>query len=115
MPNEKEINQDLIKQCRYYRGEDKCPYDDGDMSWFWDMERVFVNNNGELLPMHEYYENINGRSFPGIPYPLLIVMLTSWGKSAYCVADEIDKFYEVVEEYLDIPSDHFLKDIIPNQ
>ena len=114
MPYKINIKQELVKQCRYYGGEDECPYDDEGMSWFWEMERVFVANGGELFPMHECYENINGRSFPGIPYPLLIVMFTSWGKGVCGVAEEIGRFYEVVEDYLDIPSGHFPKDIIPN-
>ncbi len=67
------MNRDeLLKHCRYYNGEAKCPFDDGDMAWFWDMERVYVRNNGE----GEYYLALGGRIYPKI----------QWNVRIYCAS-----------------------------
>ena len=36
---------DLIKQCRYYKGEEECPFDgiDQDKTAFWSYEYIWVN------------------------------------------------------------------------
>lgn len=97
-----ENKQDLIKHCKFYRGEDVCPIDDlsSPMHWFWDMERVYVRNNGELFPMHEDYEMCGGKKYDDLHYPILIVMFTSWGKFTYCIEDAMDNFYELMEKYI---------------
>lgn len=37
---------ELIKQCRYYKGEEECPFDgvDQDKTAFWSYEETWVNN-----------------------------------------------------------------------
>ena len=67
--------EELLKQCRYYKGEEHSPYGDLNLNWFWEMERVFVANNGEFEGERDLYNVIGGRRFPGIPFPLLIVMV----------------------------------------
>ncbi len=36
---------ELIKQCRYYKGEEECPFDgiDQDKTSFWSYEEIWVN------------------------------------------------------------------------
>ncbi len=106
--------EDLIKQCRYYSGEETCPFNEDNMEWFWDMERVYVSCNGNFTGEMEIYQNLNGRTFKGIPYNLLMVMFTSWAKYVTDLANNLDKFYNLMELYLDIVSDHIEKDKIPN-
>lgn len=106
--------EDLMSQCRYYRGGDN-PNTDGNMAWFWDMERVYVQSGGKFKGEDEYYKNINGKDYKGIPHSLLIIMFTSWGKTAYNIKEEIDEFYKLIDEYLFIPNDHFPEDEIPNR
>lgn len=96
----------LIKQCRYYKGQTENPFTDGDIAWFWDMERVYVKNEGKPIGEHEVYRNIHGRKFKGIPYNLLIVMFTSWAKSAVAISANIDKFYDLMDLYLDFVSEN---------
>lgn len=105
---------DLIKQCRYYHGEDKNPFSDRNIAWFWDMERVYVNHNGKFVGESVYYHNIHGREYTGIPFDLLMIMFTSWSKWAYDIKNEIGDFYELMELYLDFVSDNIQKDKIPN-
>ena len=64
------------------------------------MERVFVENEGLLLPMHLDYECIGGKRYKSIPYALLIVMFTSWGKYTYDLKKSLLTFYELVDGYL---------------
>ena len=76
-----EKKNDCMRHCRYYRGQVQNPNtDDADMSWFWDMERVYVWHNGEFEGESDYYKRIVGKEYPGIPFDLLMVMFTSWGK-----------------------------------
>ena len=105
---------DLIKQCRYYRGETTNPFDDESLCWFWDMERVYVKCNGEFDGEREYYDRLNGKKYPGIPNNLLSVMFTSWAKYAYNIQNELSKFYKLIDEYLAIANDHFAEDKIPS-
>lgn len=107
--------QELIKQCRYYKGEDKCPFEDGDMSWFWDMERVYVSSSGKFVGETAYYKTLKGKTYPGIPFALLMVMFTSWGKWTTGIKEHIKDFYNLVDEYLFIPNDYLPEDKIPNQ
>lgn len=105
---------DLIKQCRYYNGENESPYTGhDDMSWFWDMERVYVESNGDFEGEGEYYKAIKGKEYPGIPYTLLIIMFTSWGKWTSDMKGNIDQFYKLMDDYLFIPNDHYPEDKIP--
>ena len=93
---------ELIKLCRYYKGEDENPFKgiDKDSVWFWGMERAFVDGGGILLPMHSDYERIGGKKYNDIPYPILIVMFTSWGKFTYNLKESLPTFYELVDKYL---------------
>ena len=107
--------EELIKQCRYYSGEEKCPFNEENMQWFWDMERVYVKTEGKFVGEAELYHRLKGRRYTGIPHNLLMVMFTGWAKY---VDDYLEKhieiFYDLMEVYLDIVSDHISKDKIPN-
>ncbi len=106
--------KDLLKNCRYYHGEETCPFTTFPLVWFWDMERVYININGTAGGEAGYYNCIGGKSYPGIPNNLVTIMFTSWGKSAYDVKAEISAFYKMLEEYLEIASDHYSKDKLPS-
>ena len=106
--------KELISQCRYYRGQDECPFHENRIAWFWEMERLYVMNGGEFEGEREYYETLKGKKYSGIPYPLLLLMFTSWGKYTYDIKNYISHFYEIVDFYLDFVSDHLPIDKIPN-
>lgn len=109
-----DTKQKRLSHCRYYRGQEQCPYsrDDGHMMWFWEMERVYVANGG-FTGEGDDYRAYGGKEFSGIPRSLLYVMFTSWGKSTYDMQASLPEFYSLVDEYLEIASDHFPKDKIP--
>lgn len=106
--------EELIKQCRYYKGEERSPYDRPNLDWYWEMERVYVVNNGEFEGERDLYNAIEGRRFPGIPFSLLIVMFTSWAKWVFDAKSAIPAFYEKVEDYLFVANDHYPEDKIPS-
>lgn len=107
---------DFIKHCRYYRGQAENPNkDNANMAWFWDMERVYVENDGKFDGERDYYKAIGGKGYPGIPDDLLMVMFTSWGKMTYDIKKSIGQFYQLIDEYLFIPNDHFPENEIPNR
>lgn len=107
--------KDLIKQCRYYNGQEKNPNTDDFLAWCWDMERIYVRNNGVFVGEEEYYKNIGGKEYKGIPHTLLMIMFTSWAKTAYNIKDNINRFYKIVDDYLFIPNDHYSENEIPNK
>lgn len=108
------IKKELMSHCRYYRGGDN-PNTDADIAWFWDMERVYVKHGGIFKGEEDYYKRINGKEYKGIPHALLMVMFTSWAKTAYNIKEELDGFYKLVDDYLFIPNDHFPENKIPNE
>lgn len=106
--------EELIKQCRYYKGQDKNPFTDGEIAWFWDMERVYVRNGGKFDGENEMYKNCNFKKYDGIPFDLLMVMFTSWGKYTTDIKSNISDFYKLIDLYLEFVCDVFPKDKIPN-
>lgn len=102
-----------MKQCRYYRGGEN-PYCYGNMAWYWDMERVYVDRGEQFSGESDYYNAIKGKEYKGIPRTLLIIMFTSWGKTTHDIKNDINLFYRLMDEYLFIPNDHFEEDKIPN-
>ena len=72
------------------------------------------------IPLHKVSSSgsvsiTNGKSYPGIPFDLLMVMFTSWGKTTYSIKDSINDFYRLIEEYLFIANDHYPENNIPGQ
>lgn len=110
-----EKQKDLLKNCRYYNGEKECPYAVYPNNWFWDMERVYVTSDGVAGGEASYYYRVSGKSYPGISNNLVTVMFTSWGKTAFDIKSTISKFYALIEDYLEIASDHYKKDKLPSE
>ena len=93
--------EELIKQCRYYKGEVESPFDDWKKSWYWDMERVYVSSGGMFEGEEAYYIAHNFDTFDNkLPFNLLVVMFTSWGKTEYDIPGDIGSFYAIIKEYL---------------
>ena len=89
----------LLNLCRYYKGEKENPFSLSPYAWFWDMERVYVNNEGKFTGECEIYEAHHFRDFD-MPYCLLMVMFTSWAKTTHDLEKEIPEFYKLIEQYL---------------
>lgn len=110
-----EKNNELLQFCRYYKGEDKCPFENEDLRLYWDLERVYVKNEGKIGGEKELYQAINGKTYSGIPYELLMVFFTSWAKGIYDIKANIANFYAFIDDYLFVASDYIAKDKLANQ
>lgn len=110
------VKEELLKHCRYYGGEESCPFNDPALQWFWDMERVYVQSKGVFSGERVYFNKfVDVSLFPGIPTLLLLIMFTSWGKYIHGLDKaSIEGFYDVVRNYLFVPNDHFPEDKIPD-
>lgn len=49
--------KELLALCRYFRGEDKCPFEDDARSVFWLFESMFVENASKDPVFLEGYKN----------------------------------------------------------
>lgn len=104
--------KELLKQCRYYHDEDGSPFTKSNLNWYWEMERVYVMSDGVFEGESDYYNHIGGQRYPGIPFSLLMVMFTSWAKSAYDIKNSLPDFYKLVDDYLFIANAHYPQDKI---
>ncbi len=98
--------EELIKQCRYYRGydDDERASRPGEYNGFWSCERYWVNCNGKVdeYLAHEY-EKIGGKKYLEIPYGLLLIIFSSWGKYVYKMTKEkLPDFYDHIDLYLEL-------------
>lgn len=105
---------EAISKCRYYSGEEECPFKTDGCAMYWWMERGYVNQRGQLDEQQDsLYTNIGGKNHPGIPRALLITMFTLWGNGVWDLKKSLPDFYRLVDDYLQVASDHFPKDKIP--
>ncbi len=64
-----------LSHCRYYKGEDECPYENGDIkSDYWWYESYYVRGTTDRWAYDDYM-NFGGKAFPGVPPQVLGVML----------------------------------------
>lgn len=74
------MNAEALSKCRYYSGEEDCPFFIDALRHYWDTERLYVAHDGELNKLQdELYTALGGKEFGGIPRALLIEMFTVWG------------------------------------
>ena len=107
--------EELIKQCRYYKGEDENPFDGGALHDYWWVEELFVYKNGELNEADaSYYKAVGGKLYPGIPFALLIMFFHIWGKGVHGIKENLPSFYRMMDDYLFVANDHYPEDVIPS-
>ena len=107
-------NAEFISQCRYYSGEQECPFQSNHLIHFWEIERYYVNHKGVLNKLeYDHYKGIGGKDYKGIPPALLTEFFFLWSKGVYTPQDHLEAFYKLVDEYLEIASEAFPKDEIP--
>ncbi len=108
--------EELLKCCKYYKGEKECPLGNAkgeidpetgkhyqNMQMFWSLERIWVNNGGEISDGAKDYEFLAKRQkrkpVEGIPISLLGVIHFVWGKGG--ASEDLDLFEKFIrEEYL---------------
>ena len=96
---------DLIKQCRYYGGEEQNPYEAGDKVMLWNWERTWVDmaaneDGGDALTLQSYVKDFeeNGlkdfEAMDGVPISMKAVLFNryyAWNE--YTTIVEFKKWY----------------------
>ena len=99
----------LLKECRFYKGEDKCPFTDGKSEHFWKYERLWVdmlsssytyadNWRSELERYDKIREIVHKYNLPSSFIGLLINRDEHW----LGMVDEDDFVRSIKRDYLKI-------------
>ena len=112
--------KEMIKQCRYYHGEEECDLliPDRNMRLFWEYEKEWVRLGRDTVNPEEtelgYFYHCGGKKRPGIPESLLDVMVHYYCKGYMSMSDAVAEFDKFIDEYLFVANDHYPEDKIPN-
>ena len=103
------MNKDVIQSfCRYYKGEDKCPFKDGDKQMFWLSEKwwfkqtITVDYAGceVIIPLLKEYVDAGLSRFEmydSVPITLKAILFNRYCKYAESVDIEgFKKFYKTI-------------------
>lgn len=104
-----ELNAKLLKVCKYYKGEQQCPYkatEDNARFMLWYGERAFVasmekTNRTELVTQCTEYQFHVGKQLPAEGYQLQrnAVLFSMYCKSSYSAADAVAGFVKLMQEH----------------
>lgn len=96
---------DLLKFCRYYKGEQNCPYTDNTKSMLWDFERTWVNDvlhDADFNELLTEYMNVGLRDFSetdDTPITLKAILFNRYAKTAYTMQDAVPSFKDFYKKY----------------
>ena len=105
--------EDLIKQCRYYKGEKENPFKGKDqnksMLWFyescWVIESEKMNTSedmGVYSDIIDEYIRVGLLDFnekDGIPVSLKALLFNRYAKYAYSISDAVSSFRDFYNKY----------------
>lgn len=107
--------EDLLKDCRYYKGGNVNTYNNPNLSRYEWLESIYVDRGGKMMTSQmQEYEALGGKRFAGVPYALLIIMYTHWAKAVWNVKENLPEFYSLVEEYIHISTTIYKSDVFPS-
>lgn len=97
--------KDLISFCRYYHGEETCPFSEEDKSMLWDYERTWV---ADMMSDDDFSEYISDylavglrdfSMFDDTPITLKAMLFNRYAKTAYTMQDAVPGFKEFYQKY----------------
>lgn len=97
--------EDLLKYCRYYKGEDNSPFDDPNLSSLWYYEQTWVediSSNRYLdILIDEYVRSGLGlfAQFDNIPVTLKALLFNRYAKGCQSLSDAKKGFQEFYNKY----------------
>ena len=99
-------SEDLIKYCRYYKGEEQNPFDKFDqdkaMLWFYEMCFVKHGQRYDYNDLLSEYAVVGLTSFAkddGVPIELKALLFNRYSKTAYSMMDAAEPFKEFYLKY----------------
>ena len=100
--------EELLKFCRYYKGENDCPFDDSNMSAIWFYERawvedIFYNRYDDKL-IDEYVCVGLGlfSQFDKVPVTLKALLFNRYAKGCQSLVDAVEPFKLFYNKYYNI-------------
>ncbi len=106
MMNDNENIRLLLSQCRYYKGQNECPYNDAQRALFWRVEKYYCEAYSDSESQHralaieamQTYLHFNLQGFSandGVPMPIKALLLNRHFKYMEREdATEIERFKE---------------------
>lgn len=98
--------KDLLKFCRYYKGEDDNPFREQNKSMLWFYERAWINemlNNGNSLSIaiEEYIRLGLGlfEQFDDIPLSLKALLFNRYARTSQSMTEAVEPFKKFYKEY----------------
>lgn len=97
--------KELLKHCRYYRGEEACPFEDQNKKMLWSYERSWVLDSsqshdfGELVDEYVGYGLGRFSSGDSIPVSYKALLFNRYCKGCFSVAAEIEPFKKFYKTY----------------
>ena len=99
-------DESLIKYCRYYKGEEKNPFDNVDqdkaMLWFYEMGFVKCGPRYDYSDYLSEYAVVGLTSFAaddGVPIEYKALLFNRYCKTAYSMMDAAEPFKEFYLNY----------------
>lgn len=97
---------DLLRFCRYYRGESRNPFtNDGTRALLWDYERSWVSDNLKEGDFSDYLNDYiavglqDFSKYDDTPVTLKAVLFNRYAKTAYTMQDAVPGFKEFYQKY----------------
>lgn len=104
-----ELKAKLLKVCKYYKGEQQCPYkatEDNTRFMLWHGEHAFVasmedTNSTEIVHQCVEYQFYVGKQLPAEGYELQrnAVLFRMYCKTNYSAALAVPGFVKLMQEY----------------
>lgn len=97
--------KEAIAFCRYYKGENECPFKDNDKSFLWNYERAWVYdmaNNTSLADNIGEYIACGLTDFSdedGVPLSLKAVLFNRFAKSFHSMESAVVPFMAFYKHY----------------
>lgn len=99
--------EQLLKYCRYYKGEKECPYESVEMYRYWNTERVWVKRMNDKTDnfeneLHEYITAGMGdfEKFDDTPITLKAMLFNSFGYwFSGSLLESVEPFKENYKKY----------------
>ncbi|MBQ9255153.1 MAG: hypothetical protein IJ180_10335 [Bacteroidales bacterium] len=92
---------DVLKSCRYYKGEDENPYTEQNKKMLWFYERSFCNLDDTDGELEEYLEYV-GRDFAQsdtVPVELKALLFNRYCKGCFSIEDAVEGFKKFYKKY----------------
>jgi hypothetical protein len=98
--------KELLKMCRYYKGEEHNPFRDQNRSMLWFYERAWIyekqnNSNNLSLAIEEYIRIGLGlfEQFDDVPLSLKALLFNRYAKTSQSLLDAVEPFKKFYKEY----------------